>query len=175
MGILIPSTYLYALAPAPEDKIKAAYIFQFTKFIEWPDDNQAKSNQTFTICIVGNDSITTQLQPLNNRRVENRSIIIKTLNEKDNPVGCEILYIGKSVKSKLDKIIKLIQFQPMLTVSSIPEFAHHGGMINFVISDNKVRLEINLNSTREADLKISAKLLEISLNVIKHSSGGADL
>jgi hypothetical protein len=158
-----------AITPAPAIKIKAAYIFQFTKFIEWPDNN-IKSKKSFTICILGSEPILSQLQPLNKL-----NIIIKSLKEKDTLVGCEILYIGKSAEKKVNKIIKLIRYHPILTVSSIPNFVNTGGMINFVIADNKVRIEINLNSIRDADLNISAKLLEISLNVNQHSSRDDDL
>ncbi len=165
--LLLPSTQVFAVAPA--DKTKAAYIFQFTKFIEWP------KSEEFTICILESDSIITQLQLLKNQQSEKQNIVIKSINDKFNITECKILYIGISAEPKLSNIIKILQYHPVLTVSSIPDFINKGGMINFVVENNKVRFKINLNSTREADLKISAKLLEISLKVIKHSAGGSDL
>lgn len=166
-AILLPCKLLLAIGSAPADKIKAAYIYQFTQFTGWPDDNIRDPDKLFTICVIGNDPITKYLQPISSSHLDERTIVIKSFNNSVDIIDCEILYIAQSAKKNLSKIIKIAQGHSILTVSSIPEFINNGGMINFVIVEERVRLKVNLDITRDANLKISAKLLEISLDVLQ--------
>jgi len=149
--------------------VKAAYLFQFTRFIEWPMLKNEPVNEKFIFCVLGKDPITTLLQPLTQNKVEHHPIAVKSIKRTSDIAGCEILYIALSEESNLNKILKQAQKNSILTVSSIPKFSHNGGMINFIIAEKKVRIVVNLFTARKAKLKISAKLLEISINVIQKS------
>jgi len=149
--------------------VKAAYLFQFTRFIEWPMLKNEPINEKFIFCVLGKDPITKLLQPLSQFKVEQHPIAVKSIKRTSDIAGCEILYIALSEESNLNKILKQAQKNSILTVSSIPKFSNNGGMINFIIAEKKVRIVVNLFTARKAKLKISAKLLEISINVIQKS------
>ncbi|MFV1982618.1 MAG: YfiR family protein [Thiohalomonadales bacterium] len=171
---LFPVT-LTANEPITAIDVKAAYLFQFTRFIEWPMLKNEPINEKFIFCVLGKDPITKLLQPLSQLKVEQHPIAVKAIKATDDISSCEILYIALSEKANLNKILKQVQKNSILTVSSIPEFSHNGGMINFIIAEKKVRIVVNLFTARKAKLKISAKLLEISINVIQKSPDQEDL
>lgn len=162
--MLFQATALLAAPPAPADKIKAAYIYQLTHFITWPD--AATATKDFPICILGKEPITQELAPLDQRQQGKR--FIKVLHPKTihDAADCRILYIAKSNQHQLQTILRYLHHDlrdnPILTVSSLSNFAANGGIIGFVIINNKVRLEINPACARRANIKLNAKLLEVA-------------
>lgn len=172
---IITSLFVYSLfylttvgaaTTSSVDKIKVAYIYQFTQFVTWPDAKKLE-NQPFLICVLGDESIRKELLPLNQRYFGKRLIRVHypdTLSKVDE---CSILYIAKSERGRLKNILNYLHDKSILTVSSIPDFAKQGGMIDFVIRNNKVRLQSNISVAKYANLSISAKLLEVCLHVFK--------
>lgn len=158
-GILFPPNALHAAAPV--NKIRAAYIYQFSQFVTWPPA-QLSSEKYFTICVLGNEPLSDDLAPLNRRQLDERLIKVISAKTLHDSAGCSILYIAKTEQPRLQDILDYFQNKPVLTVSSIPNFAASGGIIGFIITDNKVRLEINRASALHANITISAKLLEIA-------------
>lgn len=150
------------------EKIKAAYTFQFTRFTTWPSKISSVDNP-FTICMLGNESIAKELESLNQYKTGGRSIRVIYPKNVLNTEGCKILYIAETESKKLKNIIHVLHNKPVLTVSSIPNFASQGGIIGLILYKNKIHLEINLVSAQRADIKFSAKLLEIA-SVIKDVS-----
>lgn len=165
IGTMLPAFALIAGTPATADKIKAAYTFQFTKFVTWPDTS-VSVEIPFYICILGNESIRQELEPLNQRRIGERPISVRYLKRITDSKRCNILYISETESSNLTSIFKFLRNKPILTVSSIPGFALQGGIIGLVSHKKKIRLEINLTSARKVNIKLSAKLLEIA-NVVE--------
>lgn len=166
-GILFPTSVLRAAIPA--DKIKAAYIYQFTQFVTWPQVS-ASANEPFTICVLGDEPIGNELEPLNWRQTSGRLTRIsspKTMRDTDS---CNILYIAKTEQHQLPEILRYFHNKPVLTISSIPGFAASGGIIGFVIIDNKVRLKINRSAAQRANITLSAKLLEVANVIENHAS-----
>ena len=176
--MLFHATSSLAAPPAPADKIKAAYIYQLTHFIAWP--NPASTNKDFPICILGKEPITQELAPLHQRQQGEH--FIKVLHPKTirDTADCRILYIAESKQHQLHTILHYLHHdlhdKPILTVSSLPNFAANGGIIGFVILNKKVRLEINPACARHAKIKLNAKLLEVANivgNVATNDSLGA--
>jgi hypothetical protein len=163
-GILFPVETLLAGTPASADKIKAAYIYQFTQFITWPDTTRS-TEQKFSICIFGSAPIGIELEPLDQRQEEGRLFTIRYPKKISETDSCNILYISETKQRRLQKILNYLNGKPVLTVSSIPDFARHGGMIDFIVHKNKIRLETNIAVARHSKLNISAKLLEVCLRV----------
>lgn len=159
-GIMLPVFTLHAATPASADKIKAAYTYQFTKFVTWPDSST--SEKPFTICVFGDEPIGKQLEPLNKRKLGDRSIKVEYIEEIYKTDTCNILYISETESGKLNVIFRYLKNKPVLTVSSISDFALQGGIIGLVAYKKKIRLEINLASARRVDIILSAKLLEIA-------------
>jgi len=146
-----------------EDKIKAAYLYNFTKFISWPEI----SGDRFTICLLGQDGVTELLAPLEGRKAQGKPIHLQPIKSLNNlNTACQILYLAENshfrLQKKLAGVLVIKSIEHALTVSSQPSFIRQGGMIGFVIVDQRVRLQINLTTLRQSGLKISAKLLEVA-------------
>ncbi len=138
-----------------EYKIKAAYLYNFTKFISWPEIN----TDTFNICIVGSDPIEDLLDSLESKTAFGKPIRIVHRIRSSHVADCHIVYFGATT-SRAD--IANFSFVGNLTVSSLPKFAEFGGMIGFVLENQKVKLHINLKAIKKGDLGVSAKLIEVS-------------
>lgn len=155
---------------APEDRIKAAYIFQFIQFTTWPDTSEFQGPY-FNICVLGKESINEPLKLLHSRQIGGKQIKVIFLQDLNDSNTCKILYITKSKKHDLNNILAYLQKMPVLSVSSIDGFAKDGGIIGFVSINNKVRLQINRSNTHSNDIRISAKLLEVASMIFNEIPG----
>lgn len=145
-----------------ETKIKTAYIYNFTKFIDWPVDEGKAASEPFRICITGSDPIRTTLGELTNREAKGRPIKIVRIKDPSALPSCHLLYISRSEEPQLALILQRLQGTQVVTVSDIHQFAQRGGMISFVTDKDRVRVQINQRTARETGVKLSAKLLEIA-------------
>jgi len=138
-----------------ETKVKAAYIFNFTKFVEWV----GVSRDTLNICVIGNNAIAEILKDLAARNT-GRKIRVE-LEQMTDLTECQMLYIDHSEKSFSDLLVKTRGAQ-ILTVSDAKSFANNGGIIGFYIDEGKVKVEINQQLAEASGIKISSNLLEIA-------------
>lgn len=161
IALIFFSQLLSADDSGVEYKIKAGYIYNFTKFISWPEDNAA----TFNLCLLGEDPFGALIDPIEKRFAQGRPIKVFRLDELDNGHQCHILYIGTADFSIKNPLINQGVYKT-LTVSENTEFAAQGGMIGFVIRDGKIKLQINLDALKQGGLKASAKLLEVAEIII---------
>ncbi len=164
--VLIPevTASAYAGDHSTEYKIKAAYLYNFTKFITWPEAMSPGTTQTINICIIGKNPFGSFLEPLTQMESKNTTLTVETIEGIDalEKKNCQILFISDSEKATVAKILKKTSRKHILTVSDIDRFVKYYGIIGFVLKDGKVRLEVNLRAANQAGLKISAKLLEIA-------------
>jgi len=144
-----------------EARIKVAFVYNFPKFIDWPDEPRA-TEAPIRICVLGTDPMGTLLGDLSLRTVRDRLIEVATITDRTPLSSCQMLYIGRSEEQQLPVVLQQARGTPVLTVSDIPLFAHLGGMIGFVIEQDRVRIEINPGALLQAGLKARAKLLEIA-------------
>jgi YfiR/HmsC-like len=177
--ILLSLAMLFSICLAIADdanlefKIKAGYLYNFTKFITWPESNDS----TFNLCLLGNDPFGGIIEPIEKKSAFAKPIRIIRLDEtgflsgSDLKSDCHILYVSNSNNPKT--VFEKIQANPnkggTLVVGEGENFAAKGGMIGFVRRDSKIKLQINLQSVKQTHLKISAKLLEIA-ELVKESS-----
>jgi len=149
---------------APEPEVKAAFLLNFTKFIEWPQGDVSAS-APFPICILGDDPFGPVLdQILQGETVNGHPVIAQRLNGVSSK-SCRIVYVDRD-----DKIGKetLDAFGPgVLTVGEGESFTREGGMIAFVLENRRVRFNINLSATRKAGLTLSSRLLSVARLVEK--------
>lgn len=139
-----------------ETKVKSAYVYHLINYIEWaklPTD-------AFHICVLGADSIGMMLREFTNRQVKNLPLKIDTENI-ENITLCQVLFIGGSVTNWSEIMTKLGDSN-VLTVSDYKNFARHGGMVGFYSQDGKTKIELNPLAMHAANLKISAKLMEVA-------------
>jgi hypothetical protein len=143
--------------------VEAAYLHNFGKFVEWPPLPVAP----FTICIVGKDDFGKTLDSLiAHESMQGRTIVAKRLpSTAEAGEACQIVYVGTSELSRLGKDLDALKDKPVLTVSALPSFLDHGGMIQFVLEENRVRFAVNLAAAERAHLTFSAELLKVALYV----------
>lgn len=156
---------IFANQPALEYKVKAAYLYNFTKFITWPPNNR----ETFGVCILGAAPFGSLLEPLELRTAFGKPIRVLHLDSTSQLDRCDMLYIDNehsldSVRKRpsLTSVLALDSLKGVLTVSSEPFFAKRRGMIGFVIKDGRIKLQMNLAELKKNGLKVSAKLLEVA-------------
>jgi len=147
---------------SPEYLIKAAFLLNFAKFVEWPADS-FKDNLTPTnLCILGKDPFGPALDTIKDKTVKGRPLKIRRANKVNDIGGCHILFISPSEKENLKQILSVLRNSSTLTVSEIEGFAQMGGIINFILADKKVLFEINPDAAQHSRLRISSQLLKLA-------------
>jgi YfiR/HmsC-like len=158
---------------ALEYEVKAAFLFRFAQFVEWPPDTFKGAAEPFTYCTIGDDPFHGALErTLNGKTIGQRALRVEHLNGAGKVGECQVLFIGgagdrKHVEAMLIDTGKL----PILTVGEADRFAENGGAIGFCTEDNKIRFEVNLDAAGKAGLKISAKLLALAKTVLGAPKG----
>lgn len=150
-----------------EYQIKAAYIYKFGNYVEWPDESFANPDSPLTIGIIGADSIADNLeQIISGRTVNNRNIVVRKIYPDTSLDGIQILFVGNSENANLPGILVKTRDLPVLTVTESEESISQDSIINFVISEDKVRFDIALPAADRNNLKISSRLLQVARKVI---------
>ena len=148
---------------ASEYQIKAAYLFNFTQFVQWPSNAFVEANAPLTIGIVGEDPFGSALEDITRgEKVAGHPLVIKHLKAADDLSACQILFISRSEKDRADSIVESLRGKPVLTVSELDQFGQRGGIIRFVTKEQNVRFEINTGVAEGAHLKLSSKLLGLA-------------
>jgi hypothetical protein len=145
-----------------EYEIKAAYLYNFIRYIDWPADTLPPAGGRITIGIVGDNPFGPAIDPLNGKQVKGCTLVVKQIIEAKDLEQCQIVFICASEKLRLPEIFGELKDSKALTVSEIDGFASHGGIINFVNDRNKVRFEINPDAARRTGLNVSSDLLKLA-------------
>jgi hypothetical protein len=147
-----------------EYQLKAAFLFNFAKFVEWPPEAFTGSNSPMVICVLGPSPFGSDLaQTIQGKSVNGRPLNVQEVRSASEARKCHILFISAPEQKKLPEIFESLRGSSVLTVSETERFTEAGGMINFVSQDNKIRFQINDKAARSAGLKISSKLLSLAL------------
>src|SRR5712691_8044801 len=159
--------------PPTEYQIKAAFLYNFAKFVEWPADAFADPHAPIVLGIVGEDPFGSVLDKIVlGKTVNDRGLVIKRLKEGPDLRNCHILFVSSSERKHMPQILESLQGSSVLTVGETDRFAQSGGVINFILEENKVRFEINSETAARAGLKISSKLLALARIVANQPHGG---
>jgi len=151
---------------ASEYEVKAAYIYHFTQFIQWPESAFDEATSTFNICLMGGNPFGGALSPIFKRHYNGHPFSLIFPADPTVIHKCHILYLDNLPPSRESQIISLIEDKPVLIISSNPGFVEQGGNIGFVSINNSVRFAINRDAGKRRGLTSSAKLLEIAVDVI---------
>jgi len=156
-----------------EYKVKAAYLYNFAKFVDWPADAFADPKSPLTLCVLGDDPFGPALdQTVAGESVGGRPIAVRRGARLAELKGCHLLFVGRAERGRLREVIAALHDGPVLTVGEESSFLDDGGMIDFVLAANKVRFEVNLSAVDKSPLKISSKLLRLALQVRPGAGGG---
>lgn len=154
--------------PPTEYQIKAAFLFNFAKFVDWPPAAFSEPSSPVVIGVLGKnvfgDALDKTLQNMRSKSINNHPVLLKMFHSVAEVTNCHVLFISTSEKGRLAKTLAALQGMNILTVSEMDDFISAGGMINFVIQDDKVHFEINNAAAEKAGLKISSKLLSLSIH-----------
>ncbi len=145
-----------------EYNLKAAYLYQFTKFTQWPGRLFPRRDSPIQICILGKNPFGKSLDSFSNRTSQGRKLSIEYLSSLQNIASCHVVFISRSEDWRLPQILRHIENSPVLSVSDINNFTQRGGIIGFVPRQRKVGLEINVDASHTSGTKISSKLLEVA-------------
>lgn len=146
-----------------EYQIKAAFLFNFAKFVEWPPEAFAETNSPIVVGVLGKNVFGTDLETIiRDKTVNNRRFEFKNFSSASEAAHCHILFISPSEKENLKKIVEGLNKASVLTVSETDQFIQAGGMINFFLQDSKIRFQISDDAAKKAGLKISSKLLSLA-------------
>lgn len=144
-------------------KVKAAYLYQFTKFAQWPVGFFKHKDAPIRICVLGRNPFGEILNNFSTKKSQDRPITIEFLSSLEQASFCHLVFISQSEEKRLTQILKHLKHVPVLTVSDMDDFSRRGGMIGFVPKQRKVGIEINVQSSKIANIKLSSKLLKVAI------------
>jgi hypothetical protein len=151
--------------PAAEREVKAAFLYQFGRYVEWPSD-QERASSSFVICVLGEDPFGVALDAIvKGKIVSGRPVAIKRILVPSESQDCRILFVSRSEDDRLPAILKALEQRTVLTVGEGTQFTRRGGMVAFTSEDKKVRFAVNLAAAEAAKLRLSSQLLRLAVSV----------
>jgi hypothetical protein len=153
--------------------VQAVYLFDFAKFVRWPAGSETGP---IVLCVAAESSYTANLKKIiAGERIDNRALVVQPVQRPADEAGCHILFIGAAAKDRLDSLLTATAGHSTLTVSDVPGFLDHGGMINFLVIDNRVRFSIDLRPVQRSGISLSSELLKVAVRVKDAPPGGGAL
>lgn len=152
-----------AIAADPADhQVKAAMTYNMLRFIDWPDE----SNRTMTLCVTGDSLFAKSVFALKGRVAKGRTLDIRQVEPPGIPASCDALLFGNLSSAAISSALKQTANAAVVTISDSNDFVSSGGIIGFVIKNDKVRFEINQKAARQKGIRISAQLLKLAIEVV---------
>jgi hypothetical protein len=152
--------YAAQAAISREYQVKAVFLFNFAQFVEWPPSAFSETQAPLVIGVLGEDPFGAFLdETVRGEKVNNRPLLVERYHRVDEIKSCHVLFVSQSEAARLEEIVAGLKGRSILTVSDAAGFAGRGGMIRFTTENNKIRLRINVEAAKAAELTISSKLL----------------
>jgi len=154
---------------AMDYQVKAAFMVNFPKYVDWPADAFPTPNSPITVAVFGDDNVAREFQNMiqGGLVIDGHPVVLKRIQgEGDLSGGFQILFIATSERARVSTILDKLKGSPVLLVGESDNFLEQGGMVNLVPKNRKIRLQINLAAARQAHLKISSRLL-VAADVVK--------
>lgn len=161
-----------AQTTAEEYGVKAAFIFHFAQLVDWPPETQTSTDNSLVLCTLGEDPFQGTLEgTVAGKAIGNRIVRIRHLGEPQDMQACQIVFLGKAQSKRIPMLVTTLHNAPVLTVGETAGFLDAGGMIRFLLEEDRVRFDINLNAAESARLKIGSRLLILAEHVVGESHG----
>jgi len=146
-----------------EYRVKAAFLLNFAKFVEWPPGSFKASADPIAICVMGQNPFGNALNDaVSGKTVDGRTFLVRQLSAAQTASGCQILFVSSSERKRLPSILDDVKAGGVLTVGEMDNFASEGGIVNFKIDGGRVCLQVNVDAAGQARLRISSKLLSLA-------------
>jgi hypothetical protein len=154
--------------PVSETQVKAAYLFSFAKFVKWPAETLPAASDPIRLCILNDSSFQVQLDLIaRNKSIDGHPILVILVQNAEQSRGCQELFISAATKQNQRPIIESLQGTNVLTVGETEGFVEEGGIINFILQDDRVHFQVNQKAANKAGIKMSSQLLSLAKLVIK--------
>lgn len=166
LAFVPPLVVLFAASLASaqsEDQVKAAFLFNFVRYVEWPDEVFESDGSKVKICMLDAEefgSVVTQI--VSGKSVGDRKVKVKSIRGLDSARDCHLIYVGGDATGRVSDLVSTLGSAPVFTVSDAEGFAEGGGMANFFRADSKIRFEMNPGAAKKSKLKISSRLLRLA-------------
>jgi hypothetical protein len=153
-------------AKPTEYEVKATYLYNFSRFVEWPAQGLPVQSDAFAICVLGENPFGPALNAtVAQETIAGKSVVAKQISTPQDAVNCRVLFISSSEAKRLKEILTSLGTASVLTVSDLPKFTQSGGMVQFVLEGDRVRFEVNSATAERAGLTLSSELLKVATNV----------
>jgi hypothetical protein len=178
VAVLVVLALLGPAAPASaqvaaEYDVKAAFLYNFAKFVEWPPDAFDAPGSPMTLCIVGKDPFGDVLDTLvRGETLQGRPLIVHRTRDLPEVRNCHVVFLSRAETARQEEVLATVRGAGILTVGEGDSFLSDGGIIRFVIEANRVRFEVNLEAAERNGLKVSSKLLRLARSVQPAGQGG---
>lgn len=167
MALLLMAAAGLAGAQAPlESAVKAAYLYKFATFVEWPEGSFARPDSVLQIGVAGNDALAEHLaRTVGGRSVNGHAVAIRKVRRGESTAGLHILFVGAQDRAAIGGYLHAARGQSVLTVTDTDEALALGSMVNFVVAGQRLRFEVALENVATSRLRISARMLAAALRV----------
>ncbi len=180
LALLVAGLVLQGSTWAEEDRssraeyeVKAAFVYNFVKFVEWPDAGGPAADR-LRLCVLGNVADALPFAKLAGAFAQGRKLAVLTLKERDSAGDCDVLFVAANQTGRLAEIIGALEDRPVLTIGDTDGYAERGIMINMFLDRKRVRFEINEKVARAAGIRISTKLLKLASKVYDRGTSGEE-
>jgi hypothetical protein len=173
-SVFFTAAILPAQQPKPNEyQVKAAYLYNFARFVKWPAGIAADKGDSFAVCVLGHDPFGLTLDAtLAGEALDGKPVVIRRIARPQDAADCRILFVSSTEEHHLKEILAAIDQASVLTVSDIPGFSRRGGIIQFIAEGDRVRFEINLASAENVRLVLSSELLKVAAIVRRNTRSG---
>jgi hypothetical protein len=167
-ALIIPCSFLAWAENISEYQVKAAYLYNFAKFVEWPAVDAESASEPFRFCVLDEPSFEAELKRIvNGKTIAGRPANVVGVQNGEQSRSCQILFISSSHDARSRPILDLLHSASVLTVGESERFLEQGGVINFVLQEDRVHFQVNRKAANEAGLRISARLLSVAKLIIE--------
>jgi hypothetical protein len=148
-----------------EPQAKAGVLFNFARYVEWPERAFVSRDAPFVFCLVGRDSLASGISALEGRSLQGRTTQVRRVFGVEELRGCHVLFIGEAEERRLVPILRAVASEPVLSVGDSAGFTDAGGAIGIVLDESRIRFDINRPALDQAQLRASSNLLRLARNV----------
>jgi len=167
LSLIIGSADVTAQVETSEYQIKAAFLYKFAAYVEWPAGSFSDGTSPLVFGVIGADPLADNLEQIvRDRRVQGRAILVRRLNADEPVTGLHVLFVGQSSSNMAEPLLFYAASMSVLTVTETASPRSSGSVINFEVIDDKVRFDVSLTLAQQGKLKISSRLLQVAYKVI---------